>query len=173
MVKDVMNFITQSDPEVGKAIEAEYARQKRNIELIASENIVSEAVMMAMGTVLTNKVCQKVSRPSATTDGCECVDVVENIAIERAKKLFGADHACVQPHSGASANLAVYFAPADQTGRHRSGTQPGSRRSPDPRQPGQPVPGSTTTTLSHTAWTTASASTMIRFASWLLSTNQS
>ena len=109
MVKDVMNFITQSDTEVGKAIEAEYARQKRNIELIASENIVSEAVMMAMGTVLTNKYAE--GFPSKRYyGGCECVDVVENIAIERAKKLFGADHACVQPHSGASANLAVYFA---------------------------------------------------------------
>ena len=109
MVKDVMNFITQSDPEVGKAIEAEYARPKRNIELIASENIVSEAVMMAMGTVLTNKYAE--GFPSKRYyGGCECVDVVENIAIERAKKLFGADHACVQPHSGASANLAVYFA---------------------------------------------------------------
>ena len=109
MVKDVMNFITQNDPEVGKAIEAEYARQKRNIELIASENIVSEAVMMAMGTVLTNKYAE--GFPSKRYyGGCECVDVVENIAIERAKKLFGADHACVQPHSGASANLAVYFA---------------------------------------------------------------
>ena len=109
MVKDVMNFITQSDPEVGKAIEAEYARQKRNIELIASENIVSEAVMMAMGTVLTNKYAE--GFPSKRYyGGCECVDVVENIAIERARKLFGADHACVQPHSGASANLAVYFA---------------------------------------------------------------
>ena len=109
MVKDVMNFITQSDPEVGKAIEAEYARQKRNIELIASENIVSEAVMMAMGTGLTNKYAE--GFPSKRYyGGCECVDVVENIAIERAKKLFGADHACVQPHSGASANLAVYFA---------------------------------------------------------------
>ena len=109
MVKDVMNFITQSDPEVGKAIEAEYARQKRNIELIASENIVSEAVMMAMGTVLTNKYAE--GFPSKRYyGGCECVDVVENIAIERAKKLFGADHAFVQPHSGASANLAVYFA---------------------------------------------------------------
>ena len=109
MLKDVMNFITPTAPEVGKAIEAEYARQKRNIELIASENIVSEAVMMAMGTVLTNKYAE--GFPSKRYyGGCECVDVVENIAIERAKKLFGADHACVQPHSGASANLAVYFA---------------------------------------------------------------
>jgi len=104
-----MKFITQYDPEIGNAIEAEYARQKRNIELIASENIVSEAVMAAMGTVLTNKYAEGFPG-KRYYGGCECVDVVENIAIERAKKLFGADHACVQPHSGASANLAVYFA---------------------------------------------------------------
>ena len=109
MVNEVMKFITEHDPEVGKAIEAEYARQKRNIELIASENIVSEAVMMAMGTVLTNKYAEGFPG-KRYYGGCECVDVVENIAIERAKKLFGAEHACVQPHSGASANIAVYFA---------------------------------------------------------------
>ena len=109
MVNETMKFITQYDPEIGNAIEAEYARQKRNIELIASENIVSEAVMAAMGTVLTNKYAEGFPR-KRYYGGCECVDVVENIAIERAKKLFGADHACVQPHSGASANLAVYFA---------------------------------------------------------------
>ena len=109
MVNEIMKFITQYDPEIGNAIEAEYARQKRNIELIASENIVSEAVMAAMGTVLTNKYAEGFPG-KRYYGGCECVDVVENIAIERAKKLFGADHACVQPHSGASANLAVYFA---------------------------------------------------------------
>ena len=109
MVNEVMKFITEHDPEVGKAIEAEYARQKRNIELIASENIVSEAVMMAMGTVLTNKYAEGFPG-KRYYGGCECVDVVENIAIERAKKLFGAEQACVQPHSGASANIAVYFA---------------------------------------------------------------
>ncbi len=109
MVNEIMKFITQYDPEIGNAIEAEYARQKRNIELIASENIVSEAVMAAMGTVLTNKYAEGFPG-KRYYGGCECVDVVENIAIDRAKKLFGADHACVQPHSGASANLAVYFA---------------------------------------------------------------
>ena len=109
MVNETMKFITQYDPEIGNAIEAEYARQKRNIELIASENIVSEAVMAAMGTVLTNKYAEGFPG-KRYYGGCECVDVVENIAIEREKKLFGADHACVQPHSGASANLAVYFA---------------------------------------------------------------
>ena len=109
MVNEIMNFIAQYDPEVGNAIKAEYARQKRNIELIASENIVSEAVMAAMGTVLTNKYAEGFPG-KRYYGGCECVDVIENIAIERAKKLFGAEHACVQPHSGASANLAVYFA---------------------------------------------------------------
>lgn len=84
MVTEVMKFITEHDPEVGKAIEAEYARQKRNIELIASENIVSEAVMMAMGTVLTNKYAEGFPG-KRYYGGCECVDVVENIAIERAK----------------------------------------------------------------------------------------
>lgn len=109
MVTESLKFITEYDPEVGKAMEAEFARQKRNIELIASENIVSEPVMAAMGSVLTNKYAE--GYPGKRYyGGCECVDVVENIAIERAKKLFGADHACVQPHSGASANLAVYFA---------------------------------------------------------------
>ena len=109
MVNEVMNFITDDDPEVGKAIEAEAARQRRNLELIASENIVSEPVMMAMGTVLTNKYAEGYSG-KRYYGGCECVDVVENIAIDRAKKLFGCDYANVQPHSGAQANMAVFVA---------------------------------------------------------------
>lgn len=109
MINEVMKFLTENDPEVGSAIEKECARQRRNIELIASENIVTEAVMSAMGTVLTNKYAE--GYPAKRYyGGCECVDIVENIAIERAKKLFGADHVCVQPHSGANANNAVYFA---------------------------------------------------------------
>ena len=109
MVDEVMKFITEADPEVGEAIEAEAARQRRNLELIASENIVSEPVMMAMGSVLTNKYAE--GYPGKRYyGGCQCVDVVESIAIERAKKLFGCDYANVQPHSGAQANLAVYFA---------------------------------------------------------------
>lgn len=109
MINEVMKFLTENDPEVGSAIEKECARQRRNIELIASENIVTEAVMSAMGTVLTNKYAE--GYPGKRYyGGCECVDIVENIAIERAKKLFGADHVCVQPHSGANANNAVYFA---------------------------------------------------------------
>lgn len=109
MVNETMKFLSSYDPEVGKAIESECARQRRNIELIASENIVSDAVMAAMGTVLTNKYAE--GYPAKRYyGGCECVDVVEEIAITRAKELFHADHACVQPHSGASANIAVYFA---------------------------------------------------------------
>lgn len=109
MVNETMKFLSSYDPEVGKAIESECARQRRNIELIASENIVSDAVMAAMGTVLTNKYAE--GYPAKRYyGGCECVDVVEEIAIARAKELFHADHACVQPHSGASANIAVYFA---------------------------------------------------------------
>ena len=109
MVNEVMNFITDYYPEVGKAIEAEAARQRRNLELIASENIVSEPVMMAMGTVLTNKYAEGYSG-KRYYGGCECVDVVENIAIDRAKRLFGCDYANVQPHSGAQANMAVFVA---------------------------------------------------------------
>ena len=94
---------------MGAAVNAEFARQRRNLELIASENIVSEAVMAAMGTVLTNKYAE--GYPGKRYyGGCECVDVVENLAIERAKKLFGCDYANVQPHSGAQANMAVFIA---------------------------------------------------------------
>ena len=109
MVDEVMKFITEADPEVGEAIEAEAARQRRNLELIASENIVSEPVMMAMGSVLTNKYAE--GYPGKRYyGGCQCVDVVESIAIGRAKKLFGCDYANVQPHSGAQANMAVFIA---------------------------------------------------------------
>lgn len=109
MVNDVIEFLKQNDPEVGGAVELEAKRQRRNLELIASENIVSEAVMAAMGTVLTNKYAE--GYPGKRYyGGCEDVDIVENIAIERAKKLFGCDYANVQPHSGAQANMAVFFA---------------------------------------------------------------
>ena len=109
MVNEVMDFITGYDKEVGEAIQAECARQRRNLELIASENIVSEPVMMAMGTVLTNKYAEGYSG-KRYYGGCQCVDVVETLAIERAKKLFGCDYANVQPHSGAQANMAVFVA---------------------------------------------------------------
>jgi glycine hydroxymethyltransferase len=101
--------IYNADPEVAEAIEKEFKRQQDHIELIASENFVSLPVMAAMGTHLTNKYAE--GYPGRRYyGGCEFVDVVENIAIERAKRLFGAEHANVQPHSGAQANMAVYFA---------------------------------------------------------------
>ncbi len=104
-----IEFLYKVDPEVATAVESELKRQKRNIELIASENIVSEGVLAAAGTVLTNKYAE--GYPAHRYyGGCEEVDKVELIAIERAKKLFGAEHANVQPHCGASANLAVFFA---------------------------------------------------------------
>ena len=109
MVNEVMDFITAADSQVGQAIRAEYDRQQQNIELIASENIVSAAVLAAAGTVLTNKYAE--GYPGKRYyGGCQCVDVVENIAIERAKELFGANYANVQSHSGAQANFAVYQA---------------------------------------------------------------
>ncbi|MDE6149489.1 MAG: serine hydroxymethyltransferase [Ruminococcus sp.] len=107
-----MGFVESFDKEVGEAMNSELARQRRNLELIASENIVSPAVMAAMGSALTNKYAEGYSG-KRYYGGCECVDVVENIAIERACKLFGAKYANVQPHSGAQANLAVYFALCD------------------------------------------------------------
>lgn len=104
-----LNEIKNSDSEVFDAIQAEIARQQNKIELIASENFVSKAVMEAMGTPLTNKYAE--GYPGKRYyGGCECVDIVENLAIERAKEIFGAEHANVQPHSGAQANLAVFFA---------------------------------------------------------------
>ena len=109
MVNELMRLIAEHDSEVGAAVNAEFARQRRNLELIASENIVSEVVMAAMGTVLTNKYAE--GYPGKRYyGGCQCVDVVENLAIERAKKLFGCDYANVQPHSGAQANMAVFIA---------------------------------------------------------------
>ena len=109
MVQEMIDFLTASDPEIGASVAAELARQRRNIELIASENIVSEAVLVAMGTVLTNKYAEG-SPGKRYYGGCQEVDVAENIARDRACKLFGADHANVQPHSGAQANFAVYQA---------------------------------------------------------------
>lgn len=108
-IMDTIGFVGKTDPEVMAAMNDELKRQRRNLELIASENIVSPAVMAAMGSVLTNKYAE--GYPGKRYyGGCQYVDVVENIAIERAKKLFGAGYANVQAHSGAQANTAVYFA---------------------------------------------------------------
>lgn len=109
MLRQVMDFLSTYDEEIGSAIKKEYKRQQRNLELIASENIISEAAMLTMGTVLTNKYAE--GYPGKRYyGGCEEVDVVESIAIERAKNLFGCEYANVQPHSGAQANMAVFMA---------------------------------------------------------------
>ena len=106
---DTISFVGGYDSEVAQAMNSELERQRRNLELIASENLVSPAVMAAMGSVLTNKYAE--GYPSKRYyGGCQCVDVVEEIARKRACELFGAEHANVQPHSGAQANMAVYFA---------------------------------------------------------------
>ena len=106
---DTIGYVEQADPELGAAMNRELGRQRQNIELIASENIVSPAVMAAMGSVLTNKYAE--GYPGHRYyGGCQYVDEVEQLAIDRACKLFGAKYANVQPHSGAQANLAVYFA---------------------------------------------------------------
>ena len=109
MIQDTISFLSQADPEVGASIQEEFTRERRNIELIASENIVSPAVMMAMGTCLTNKYAE--GYPGKRYyGGCYAVDVTEEIARQRACKLFGCNYANVQPHSGANANLAAFFA---------------------------------------------------------------
>ena len=109
MIQEMINKVAETDKEIADAITAEYERQFDGLELIASENVVSEAVMCAMGSVLTNKYAE--GYPGKRYyGGCACVDVAENIAIERAKKLFGVNYVNVQPHSGAQANTAVYFA---------------------------------------------------------------
>ena len=104
-----MDYLAQFDPEIASQMQSEYQRQQRNIELIASENIASPAVIAAMGSVLTNKYAE--GYPGKRYyGGCEVVDMIEQIAIDRAKQLFGAEYANVQPHSGAQANLAAYMA---------------------------------------------------------------
>jgi glycine hydroxymethyltransferase len=104
-----VSHLERVDPEIAKAIRAETERQSRNLELIASENFVSEAVLEAVGSVMTNKYAE--GYPGKRYyGGCEIVDIAENLAISRAKELFGAEHVNVQPHSGSQANMAVYFA---------------------------------------------------------------
>ena len=109
MINEIMEYISKFDPEVGEALIKEMARQRRNLELIASENIISPAVMMAMATVPANKYAE--GYPGKRYyGGCQEIDVIEQLAIDRTKELFGCEHACVQPHSGANANMAVYAA---------------------------------------------------------------
>ncbi len=109
MIQELYRRLAASDPEVAEAIEAELQREQDGIELIASENVVSEPVLIAQGSILTNKYAEGYSG-KRYYGGCQCVDVAEDLAIERAKKLFGAKFANVQPHSGSQANTAVYFA---------------------------------------------------------------
>ena len=156
--------LAETDPEIAKALREEAQRQHRNLELIASENFVSEAVLEAMGSVLTNKYAE--GYPGKRYyGGCEFVDVVEDLAIERAKELFGAEHANVQPHSGAQANMAVYFTllkPGDTVlgpnlshGGHLTARQPGE------------LLGQASTRSSPTACArTPSGSTSTRCATW-------
>ena len=126
-----MNFIEQNDPDVWSAIDAEARRQHDGLEMIASENYVSPAIMQAVGSVLTNKYAE--GYPGRRYyGGCEYVDVVEELARDRAKQLFGAEHANVQPHSGSQANFAVYLH-RSATGRHRAWPRSGPRRPPDAR----------------------------------------
>ena len=109
ILENSMDYLAQFDPEIASQMQSEYQRQQRNIELIASENIASPAVIAAMGSVLTNKYAE--GYPGKRYyGGCEVVDVIEQIAIDRAKQLFGAEYANVQPHCGAQANLAAYMA---------------------------------------------------------------
>src|SRR4030042_1587602 len=130
-----MSYLMQADPEVAEAILMETRRQAGKLEMIASENFVSEAVLEAQGSVMTNKYAE--GYPSSRYyGGCEYVDVVERLAIERSKKLFGAEHVNVQPHAGVQANMAVYFTrlhPGDTLlgmnlshGRHLSHGNPAS-----------------------------------------------
>lgn len=109
MIKEEIEYLIKEDPEVGKAIKEEYDRQNRNIELIASENIVSPSVLYASGSILTNKYAEGYSG-KRYYGGCENVDVIETLGIERIKKIFGCEYANIQPHSGAQANMAVFFA---------------------------------------------------------------
>src|SRR5512137_2720284 len=103
-----MNHVKQFDPEIYSAVQSEQNRQNNNLELIASENFVSEAVLEAAGSVLTNKYAE--GYPGARYyNGCEFVDVAESLAIDRAKAIFGCQHVNVQPHSGVQANIAVLF----------------------------------------------------------------
>ena len=133
---DRMNrSLREVDPEIAEIIALEGQRQATGLELIPSENLVSEAVLEAMGSVLTNKYAE--GYPGKRYyGGCEFVDRAEQLAIDRAKQLFGAEHANVQAHSGTQANIAVYMA-ALQAGRHGAGNESGPRRPPDTRPPSQ------------------------------------
>ena len=127
--------LREVDPEIAQALDLEVDRQARTLELIASENFVSEAVLEALGSVMTNKYAEGLPG-KRYYGGCEFVDVAETLAIERAKKLFGAEHVNVQPHSGSQANQAVYMTVL-KPGDTRAGHEPCPRRPPDARAPAE------------------------------------
>ena len=133
--------LSETDPEIAATLTGELARQQDGIELIASENIVSRAVMEAQGSVLTNKYAE--GYPGRRYyGGCEVVDIAESLAIERAKKLFDCSFANVQPHSGAQANQAVFFAPGRPPSARTRPARPCGRRGWSSRGPRSPRPGS-------------------------------
>ena len=166
-----MNWIEQQDPEVWAAMAGEIGRQRDGLEMIASENYTSPAVLQAMGSVLTNKYAE--GYPGRRYyGGCEFVDVVEDLARDRAKQLFGAEHANVQPHSGAQANTAVYLAMLEP-GRRGAGARPGPRRPPDPRDEAEPIGQAVTISSVTASGRTRSGSTSTSWRRWPASTSRS
>ena len=166
-----MNFIEHDDPDVWAAIAAEARRQQDGLEMIASENYTSPAVMQAVGSVLTNKYAE--GYPGRRYyGGCEYVDVVEDLARDRAKQLFGAEHANVQPHSGSQANLAVYLSAA-AAGRHGAGARPGPRRTSDARHEAEHLGHALSLRQLRRDDATRIASTSTRWRGWPASTSRS
>ena len=169
MVLDEIEKLTAFDPEVGEAIRAEYDRQRGGLELIASENVVSDAVMLAAGSILTNKYAEGYP-DHRYYGGCACVDRVEKTAIERAKQLFGAEHVNVQPHSGAQTNTAVYVGLLEH-----GDTVMGMNLAADTsRTAARSTSRARTTISSLTAWIARpGASTMRNLSVWRTSTSRS
>ena len=166
-----MNILQQQDPDVYAAIAAEEHRQQDGLEMIASENYTSPAVMQAVGSVLTNKYAE--GYPGRRYyGGCEHVDVVENLARDRAKQLFGAEHANVQPHSGSQANQAVYVTLL-RAGRHGARARSGPRRPPDARHEAEHLGQALQLHQLRRDARTRIASTSIRSPGWPASTSRS
>ncbi len=156
--------LSAADPEIHQAIARERERQNEGLELIASENFVSRAVLEAAGSVLTNKYAE--GYPGKRYyGGCEFVDVAERLAIERAKALFGAEHVNVQPHSGTSANMAVYFAML-QAGRHADGHGPLAAAAISRTATGCRTPDATSESSPTASTARASASISTRCGGW-------
>ena len=160
--------LAEVDPEVFEAIQREVERQDSQLELIASENFTSEAVLEATASVFTNKYAE--GYPGKRYyGGCEFTDIVENLARDRAKKLFGAEYANVQPHSGSQANQAAYAAVLAR--RHHHGAEPGARRPPDARPSSSTSPARPTTWFPTACARKTSASITTRWTGWRSSTS--